>query len=142
CGRQRRRVAHVAVYVAELGPAVGNGRWRRVARDTVGRRGGLIEESHKVRKAHYVARDLGARVIEIGVVFGRPVEQTGDGGRIGRESSLALKHLVAYALLHVVGFAGEKLQRLVLRLPPESSDGAVVAVSIGVAGDAQGLFER
>src|SRR5437667_11089715 len=27
CGRQRRRVAHVAVYVAELGPAVGNGRW-------------------------------------------------------------------------------------------------------------------
>src|SRR5439155_3009913 len=51
-------------------------------------------------------------------------------------------HLVAYALLHVVGFAGEKLQRLVLRLPPEPSDGAVIAVSIGVARDAQGLFER
>src|SRR2546426_6817043 len=105
-------MAHVAVYVAELGPAVGNGRRRRVAGDTVGRWGRLIEESHEGRKAHRVARDLGARVIEIGVVLWRSVEQTGDGRRIGRKSPLALEQLVRYALLHVVRFAGEEFERL------------------------------
>ena len=45
------------------------------------------------------------------------------------------KELVGDAHFHVVGLAGEHQQRLVLRLPSEARDGAVVAVVVGLAGD-------
>ena len=43
---------------------------------------------------------------------------------------------VGYALFHVVGFTGEYHERFVLGLPAETGDGAVVAVAVEGAGDA------
>ena len=39
--------------------------------------------------------------------------------------------------LHVVGLAGKQFQRLVLRLPAEAGDGAIIAVVIESAADAE-----
>src|SRR5207302_6194764 len=46
------------------------------------------------------------------------------------------EQLIADAHLHVVGLAGEDLQRLVLRLPAEAADRSVVAVVIESPGHA------
>ena len=43
--------------------------------------------------------------------------------------------------LHVVGFAGKDVQRFVLRLPAETADGAIVAIAIESAGDAEIVVE-
>src|SRR5215472_5764988 len=47
------------------------------------------------------------------------------------------KHVVCHAHLDVVGFAGENRDRLVLRLPAESRDRAVIPAAIGNARDAE-----
>ena len=50
--------------------------------------------------------------------------------------------LVGHAVFYVVGFAYEHQQRFVLRLPAKARDGAVIAASVGKAGDAQSGFLR
>src|SRR6185369_6606810 len=64
------------------------------------------------------------------VVLGERIELT---GRI--RVALVAEELVGDALLHVVGLAGEHQQGLVLRLPAEARDRAVVSRSVLAAGD-------
>ena len=49
--------------------------------------------------------------------------------------TLGLEQIVRDAHLDVVGLAREHQQRLVLRLPPEARDGAIVAVVVALAAD-------
>ena len=49
--------------------------------------------------------------------------------------ALGLEQLVGDAHLDVVGLAGEQQQRLVLRLPAEARDGAVIAVAVRLTRD-------
>ena len=55
--------------------------------------------------------------------------------QVGVLVALGLEQLVGDAHLDVVGLAGEHQQRLVLRLPSEARDRAVVAVVVRLAGD-------
>src|SRR5437660_12673815 len=55
---------------------------------------------------------------------------------------LLREQLVGYALLHVVGFAREDQEGLVLRLPPEPGDRAVVTVPVLATGNAKELLSQ
>src|SRR5262245_15510057 len=57
------------------------------------------------------------------------------GSAAGRLVTLVLEQLVADAHLDVVGLTREEQQRLVLCLPSETSDRAVVAVVVGSSTD-------
>src|SRR5689334_609432 len=70
----------------------------------------------------------------MGKVFRRSVDtavrrQTGSLA-FSRQRTLLSKGLIAYALLHVVGFTSKNHQRLILRLPAEAGDRSVIAVPI------------
>src|SRR5215468_8092192 len=52
------------------------------------------------------------------------------------------EQLVGDAHLDVVGLAGKHRDRLVLRLPAEARDGAVVAAAVGPTGDPKGRALR
>ena len=78
--------------------------------------------------------------------IGRVIRRAGEL-TIRRLVALLWEQLIGNSHLDVVGLAREEQERLVLRLPPESRDGAVVAVVVGgtrdsdavrPAGDAEG----
>src|SRR6185437_11472392 len=88
-----------------------------------------------------VARCAQRCLVELGVVFRCAVDlavcrQTG-GLAFTRQRTFLRERLIADALLNVVGFAGEDQERLVLRLPAKTSDGAVVAVTVESAAGAE-----
>ena len=65
-------------------------------------------------------------------ILGRRIEHAAR-----HSAAFVRKQFIRYALLNVVGFAGEHRQRLVLRLPAEARDGAVVAAGIETAANAK-----
>lgn len=69
-------------------------------------------------------------VDDVDTVFRRRVEGTvGDGGvRFARGEAIALEQVVRHTLLHVVCFACEQQQRVVLSFSAKTGDRAVVAV--------------
>jgi hypothetical protein len=92
----------------------------------------LVQEAHEVREVHDVA---GKFAIDIRMVFGSGVE-------LAAHSLVAfgIEDFVSDAHFDVVSLGGEEHQGLVLRLPAEPSDGAIVCVGVGSAEDAQHLL--
>ena len=90
------------------------------------RRGGCgrCAQPHEDAEADDV-RGAGGVQGQIAVVLGAGVEDA--RGQVG---ALVAEILVVHALLDVVGLAREDQQGLVLGLPPEPGDGAVVAVGV------------
>ena len=66
-----------------------------------------------------------AIVIHLGGIFRRSVVDTASHGR-----AFVDERFIRHSLLDVISFAGKDHQRLVLRLPAEASDRAVVAAGI------------
>ena len=79
------------------------------------------DRGSKVRAARVAVENVAA-------VFRRGVEDASGGG-----VAFVGEAFVGDALLHVVGFGGEDQQRLVLCLPAETSDGAVIAAGVEAA---------
>src|SRR5437899_12146357 len=95
---------------------------------------GRSQEAHEARKLHHIA---GRGRFELGVIFRSSIENAPRSF-----IALRIKDLIGYTLFNVVCFTRKKLQRLVLRLPPDSSDRAVVAVEVWVTINAQGFASR
>src|SRR5262252_9630974 len=123
-----RRVAIRAADLHEEVLAVGDG--GGAARHRLGRQG-RSEEAHEGGELLRTAHGLGGR----GGVRVRDVVR--HGGELAARRLLALlgEELVRDALLDVVRLAREDQERLVLRLPAEARDRAVVAAGVGRASD-------
>src|ERR1700722_19716458 len=100
------------------------------------KRSGRREEAREHGEGHDVAGYGSAGAVEIGLILGRGVVETGGRG-IG---AFGLKEFVGDAHFDVVGFAGENLERFILSFPAETSDGAVVAAVVGMTGNSEGAF--
>src|SRR5579864_7959807 len=112
------------------------------------------QEAHEVGKCRYVIENRCLRrKRRVGGVFrvaGAGEVQTGrwqpeaTGPAIAvfaRQRTVLWEQLIADPHLHVVGFPREDVQRLVLRLPTEPADRAVVAVVVEGAGYAKAVVE-
>ena len=97
------------------------------------------EEAHEIREViHVIDHFLRLGQLVVDGVLGRGHNASAGGGVLCTSlAALIGKQFVGNALLHVVGLPGEDDQRLVLRLPTEAGNGAVVAVAIGVPGDTE-----
>src|SRR5208337_2945420 len=150
----RRIVAGCAADGAEQGTASGDragrdcrsiehnptGWWRR-------------EESHEVRERRHIIENGWACRSGVGCIFriaGAAQVQAGryQAGLASASRSIFAgkwtilgKEQIADPHLDVVGLAGKNVQRLVLRLPTEAADSAVVAVVIEGAGNSQVVVE-
>ena len=115
----------------ELNERLAGGDRRRPSRSDQGRhrRG---EQPHEERRTFRSSSSTPSGVVaSVSVMlFGVAVELAGR-----RLVALSLEQLVGDAHFDVVGLAGEHQQRLVLRLPAEPRDRAVVAVVVGLPGD-------
>ena len=100
---------------------------------------GRGEEAHEIGEvAHVIDHFLRLGQLVVDGVLGRGHNAFAGGGVLCTSlAALIGKQFVGNALLHVVGLPGEDDQRLVLRLPTEAGNGAVVAVAIGVPGDTE-----
>ena len=131
-------MAHGAADGAEHGLAILNGMGGRIVGNTLGRGSGRREEAREHGEGHGVAGYGGAGAVEIGLILGQRIVETGCRG-IG---AFGLKEFVGDAHLDVVGFAGENLERFILSFPAETSDGAVVAAVVGMTGNAESALDR
>ena len=127
-GGKRRRVAMGATNFCEGVTSVDD-------RRRVGRGSGRSKHAHEVGKAFDVGDDGrigGSRGCDRKVerVIWRSDEKTG-----GSLVAFLREQLVRDTHFDIVGFAGEHDQGLVLRLPAETSDGAVVGAAIDVAAE-------
>ncbi len=86
------------------------------------------QETHEDREPFDVTARIG--IVGVGGVVRNRLELAGEVF-----FPLGLEQLVGDTLLDVVRLAREQKQRLVLRLPAETRDRAVIAVVIGLAGD-------
>jgi len=126
-------VAHGAADGAEHGLAVLNGLRRRIVVNALCGRSGRGEEAREHGEGHDVAGDGRAGTVEIGLIFRQRIVET----RSRRIGAFGLEEFVGDAHFDVVGFASENLERFILGFPAETSDGAVIAAVIGMAGDAE-----
>ena len=128
-GLQGRGVAHGAAESVEmtLAPLV-------VDRLGSGGRAAGREEAHEGGEGFDIGGSAGDGA---GVIFGEGVGSAG-----GVLFALGGEEFVGDAFLYVVGFAAEREERFVLRLPTEAGDGAVVAAGVEGPADAEGLFAR
>src|SRR5271170_7177407 len=136
-GLERRSVAGGAADLGEDRLAGRNRLRGRIAGNSRSLRSRRSEEAHEVGKLDGVAGNLIAGESEIGFVLGSGIVEAGGRG-IG---AFVGEQLVGHAHFDVVGFAGEYFERFVLSLPAETSDRAVVAAVVGMAGNAELLFE-
>src|SRR5271170_3231852 len=136
-GLERRSVAGGAADLGEDRLAGRNRLRGRIAGNSRSLRSRRSEEAHEVGKLDGVAGNLIAGESEIGFVLGSGIVEAGGRG-IG---AFVGEQLVGHAHFDVVGFAGEYFERFVLSLPAETSDRAVVAAVVGMAGYAELLFE-
>src|SRR5262249_31398406 len=74
--------------------------------------------------------------IRAGYVVG---ERLGVAVAIGILLPCRREQLVGNAHLDIVSLSGEHGERLVLRLPAEARDGAVILVTVGMSGDSERL---
>ena len=114
------------------------------------------QQAHEHGELHHVAGNL--RVLREGVRAGGLRREVGRvlrvavaaqiqaaGGQAGalliltRQGSLVLENLVGNAHLDVVGLTREQLQGFVLGLPAEAGNGAVIAVVVERAADAEAI---
>ena len=120
----------VAERAADVGEDLAAAREGRVDRRRLRR----VGEARERREADDVGdrrHGAGAR-IDLGAILRQAVELAAAVGL-----ALVGEDLVGHALLDVVGLAGEDQQRLVLRLPAEPGDRAVVAAVVEPPGDAE-----
>src|SRR5215510_11582926 len=113
CRPQGAAVTGIAAYLVEQSGAV---RGRSRERSWGGRR----QQTSKSGEEYSIAT-LCNGILRVGVVFGRAVE---DAAR--DRVSFVGEGFVGDALFDVISLADEDHQRLVLRLPPEAGDGAIV----------------
>src|SRR5207253_2379353 len=89
----------------------------------------LVEKSDEAAQRRYIRR-TSESYLKCRIAFRCSI-----GRAIQIFFALVGEDFVAYALLDVIGFRGEQHERLVLRLPTEASDGAVIAAGVDVTGD-------
>src|SRR5437016_2025245 len=119
---QRRRVAQGAADLAEHAAAASAGR-------RLGSRLRRRQEAHEELELRHVADGISRRRrVELRVIFGCPIEQTR-----GRFVAFRLEELVRHALFDVVRLTRKDHEGLVLRLPAEPRDAAVIAARVGPA---------
>src|SRR6266446_3285341 len=142
-GGERRRMADRAAHGAKKPATIsdrGCSTWR-------GSRGcGLIQELHEDIEQRSVTGDSGGvGAIGVGNVLGvaGPSEVQAVGRKsasqlvLARQRSILRKQFVGDPHFHVVSLTGEDHQRLVLRLPAKTANGAIVAVVIEGTADAE-----
>src|SRR5262249_23259929 len=87
------------------------------------------QQPHEEGELRRIAEGLQGRGgAEPCVILRRPVEEA-----VARLVAFGLEELVRHPLFNVVGPAGEDQQGLLLRLPAESRDAAVITAGIGAA---------
>src|SRR3984957_3361953 len=108
----------------------------RIIGNALSRGSGRREEAREHGEGHGVAGYGGPGAVEIGLILGQSIVETGGRG-IG---SFGVKEFVGDAHFDVVGFTRENRERFILSFPAEASDGAVVAAVVGMTGNSEGAF--